>query len=290
MAKSVRVKSFDLVAQDISEVDLQSLHALSIGVGWPHRPDDWEFLRRVGQGIAAVDGIGRVFGSAMWFPHGENFATVGLVITTPRAQAHGAGRWLMEQVMARCHGRDLSLNSTRAAYPLYISLGFEKEATVFLHQGIASVLPTLPAGSRTLSELAADSIDELTDFDTLAFGTKRAQLLAALSEAAVTCVLRRNGVIAGYAMRRKFGPGQVIGPVVALNDEDAIHIAAWHLKSLEGQHVRIDTREEGLFAEFVTRCGLIMSETTTTMSKGRRFLNRTKNAPWVYGLAGHALS
>ena len=65
MRKSVRVKSFELVAQDVSEVDTLLLHALSAGVGWPHRPADWDFLRQVGQGIVAVDEIGRVFGSAM---------------------------------------------------------------------------------------------------------------------------------------------------------------------------------------------------------------------------------
>ena len=291
MAGSVRVKSFDLVAQDIAEVDVDLLHALSIGVGWPHRPADWDFLRRAGQGIVAVDGIGRVFGSAMWFPHGEDFATVGLVITTPRAQAHGAGRWLMDQVMERCEGRNLSLNATRAAFPLYVSLNFQTEATVFLHRGTVSGLPDIGAATGELSDLPADRIDEIFAFDAPAFGTDRSRLLALLAEVSVSCVLKRNGEIVGYAMRHEFGRGHVIGPIVAQNDEDAIQLAAWHLRSLEGQHARIDTREEnGPFAEFILQCGLPVSETVTTMSKGRRFLNRTADAPWVYGLAGHALS
>ena len=291
MAGSVRVKSFDLVAQDIAEVDVDLLHALSIGVGWPHRPADWDFLRRAGQGIVAVDGIGRVFGSAMWFPHGEDFATVGLVITTPRAQAHGAGRWLMDQVMERCEGRNLSLNATKAAFPLYVSLNFETEATVLLHRGTVSGVPDLDAVNGVLSDLPAERIGEICAFDALAFGTDRSRLLALLAEISISCVLERSGEIVGYAMRHDFGRGQVIGPIVARNDEDAIQLAAWHLRALEGQHARIDTREEsGPFAEFVTQCGLSVSETVITMSKGRKFLNRTADAPWVYGLAGHALS
>lgn len=60
---------------------------------------------------------------------------------------------------------------------------------------------------------------------------------------------------------------------------------------MKGRQVRIDTREEtGSFADFLAQCGLAISETTITMSKGRRFLNHSANAPWVYGLAGHALS
>ncbi len=291
MAKSVRVKSFDLVAQDIAEVDVDLLHALSIGVSWPHRPADWEFLRRAGQGIVAVDGIGRVFGSAMWFPHGEDFATVGLVITTPRAQAHGAGRWLMEQVMERCEGRNLSLNATKAAYPLYASMNFQTEATVFLHRGTVSGLPEIGAPNGVLSELPAERIDEIFAFDAPAFGTDRSRMLTLLAEVSVACVLEREGEIVGYAMRHEFGRGHVIGPIVALNDDDAIHLAAWHLRALEGRHARIDTREEdGIFSDFVQHCGLAAAETVITMSKGRKFLNRTADAPWVYGLAGHALS
>ena len=58
-----------------------------------------------------------------------------------------------------------------------------------------------------------------------------------------------------------------------------------------GRFGRVDTREkDGVFAEFLQRNGLGIGETVTTTSKGRRFLNREENGPWVYGLAGHALS
>ncbi|MDZ4312114.1 MAG: GNAT family N-acetyltransferase [Cypionkella sp.] len=291
MGKSVRVKSFELVATDIASVDTHLLHALSAGVGWSHRPDDWDFLRQVGQGIAVVDEIGRVFGSAMWFPQSEDFATVGLVITTHRAQAQGAGRWLMAQVMDRCKARNLTLNSTKAAYPLYLSLGFEKEAIVFMHCGKVSGLPAVASTDGTLTEVSAAQIDEITACDTQAFGVNRSRVLAQLSKISVTCVLRRSGEVVGYAMRRPFGGLQVIGPIVAGNDDDAIQLATWHLKALKGRQVRIDTREEkGPFTDLLTHCGLALTETTITMSKGRRFLNRSATAPWVYALAGHALS
>ena len=147
MQRSVRLKSFELVARDINDVDVELLHALSISVRWPHRSKDWELLRRAGHGIVAVDGIGRVFGSAMWFPHGDNFATIGLVITTPRTQAQGGGRWLMDQVLEQCGDRNLALNATHAAYPLYVSLGFTSEAIVYMHQGDGPTNTPANAGS-----------------------------------------------------------------------------------------------------------------------------------------------
>jgi GNAT superfamily N-acetyltransferase len=291
MQRSVRLKSFELVARDINDVDVELLHALSISVRWPHRSNDWELLRRAGHGIVAVDGIGRVFGSAMWFPHGDDFATIGLVITTPRTQAQGGGRWLMDQVLEQCGDRNLALNATHAAYPLYVSLGFTSEAIVYMRQGEApQTLPPMPALDGELSELSSDRVSEITALDARAFGTNRARLLALLAKDASIAALRRGGEMVGYSMCRKFGRGYVIGPTVARNDQDAVHLTAVHLRKLAGRFARVDTRErDGVFAEFLEQSGLGIAETVTTMSKGRRFLNRESNEPWVYGLAGHAL-
>ncbi|QHO72358.1 GNAT family N-acetyltransferase [Bradyrhizobium sp. CCBAU 051011] len=292
MGRTVRVKSFELAAKDINDVDVTLLHALSTGVGWPHRPKDWDFLRRAGHGIVAVDGIGRVFGSAMWFPHGPEFATIGLVITSPRTQAQGTGRWLMEQVFERCGDRNLTLNSTDAAYHLYLSLGFRKEAVVYQWQGeVVLPSPPVPVLDGELKPLPAENVDEIAALDERAFGTNRQKLLALLSDGASIFVLSRGGETVGYSMKREFGRGHVIGPIVASNDCDAIHLTAAHLKELKGRFARVDTRERtGPFADFLQQSRLGMNDTVTTMSKGKQFLNREDDKPWVYGLAGHALS
>ncbi|TPL71645.1 GNAT family N-acetyltransferase [Mesorhizobium sp. B2-3-15] len=292
MQRSVRLKSFELVARDIDEVEVELLHALSISVRWPHRPKDWEFLRRAGCGIVAVDGIGRVFGSAMWFPQGDDFATIGVVITTPRTQAQGGGRWLMDQVLEQCGDRNLALNATHVAYPLYVSLGFTSEAIVYMHQGeVPLALPAMPGLDGELQALPSDRLKDIMALDRRAFGTDRERLLELLSANASICTLSRGGEIVGYSMCREFGRGYVIGPMVARSDLDAVHLTAIHLRNLAGRFVRVDTREkDGMFAAFLEQCGLGIAETVTTMSKGRRFLNREENGPWVYGLAGHALS
>src|ERR671912_575652 len=162
MQRSVRLKSFELLARDINDVDVELLHALSIAVGWPHRSKDWELLRRAGHGIVAVDGIGRVFGSAMWFPHGDNFATIGLVITTPRTQAQGGGRWLMDQVLEQCGDRNLALNATHAAYPLFFPLGSTRGALFYMPEGAApKTPPPMPALDGELSELPSDRLSQI---------------------------------------------------------------------------------------------------------------------------------
>jgi ribosomal protein S18 acetylase RimI-like enzyme len=228
----------------------------------------------------------------MWFPHGTDFATVGLVITSPRIQAQGGGRWLMQQVLERCGNRNLALNSTQAAHGLYRSLGFDDEALVYLRQGeVTSALPAVPTIDGELTELSSDRLDAITALDTQAFGTNREKLLALLARNASIFVLERGGEVVGYSMKREFGRGHVVGPVVATGPGDAIHLTAVHLKSLVGKFARVDTREkDGPYAQFLQQSGLLVAETETTMSKGRPFLHRVDGGPWVYGLAGHALS
>ena len=87
-----QVDSYELTARPMAMDDIPALYALSIGVRWPHRPEDWAMLIRLGHGVVAEDAIGRVVGSAMWWPMGPDFARIGMVITTPRLQEQGAAR------------------------------------------------------------------------------------------------------------------------------------------------------------------------------------------------------
>ena len=193
-------------------------------------------MLQTGQGLVAVDGIGRVFGTAMWFPYGEDFATIGMVITTPRTQAQGNGRWLMDQVLERCAGRNLSSNATHAAYNLYVSLGFLNEATVYQCQGeVVLTLPATPPLNGELAAMPADELGAIASLDGQAFGTNRASLLGLITEKAAIYGLRRNGQLVGYSCCREFGRGKVIGPVVAASDHDAINLTAVHLQNLKGE-------------------------------------------------------
>lgn len=294
---TIRLKSFELATQDIASVDVASLHALSIGVKWPHRPSDWDMLRSVGHGCVALDEIGRVFSSAMWFPHGTDCATIGMVITSPRVQTHGGGRWMMERILADCGDRRLVLNSTRAAYPLYVSLGFDPQATVFQCQGIVArgLLGVEPrSGTGEAGEVAPLSPADLPDLmalDAAAFGAARPRLLSRIVGISDTVGLRRGGRWVGYAMGRPFGRGHVVGPVVADSDEDAVRLVAPLLAGLEGQFARVDTRQpEGAFRSFLQASGLHLFDTVRTLTRGAPLPKVEPGSPGIYGLAGHALS
>ncbi|MBT9371273.1 GNAT family N-acetyltransferase [Rhizobium sp. CSW-27] len=300
---SIRLDSFELEIADIAEADLQSLHALSLAVGWPHRPQDWATVLALGQGIVARDAIGRVLGSAMCFDHGGEFATVGMVITSPRLQAQGAGRMMMEHVLRDLGDRRIGLNATRQARQLYKSLGFTREATVYQCQGEA----TVPAAGTPLFE---GEVVELTDalwqelpaLDRRAFGADRRRTLQQLRQLSCGTGLVRHGRLVAYALCRPFGRGHVVGPIVASGDADAVAVLRPHVERHAGSFLRTDTRQQaGLFSEFLPSCGMLVYDTVTSMSLHGPWLARREahdgagdegegDRPIVYGLATQALS
>ncbi|WP_434730201.1 GNAT family N-acetyltransferase [Rhizobium binae] len=289
------VDSFETRISDIDSVDIDKLHALSMSVAWPHRREDWQFLREFGQGIAAVDEIGRILGSAMWFPYDGRFATIGMVVTSPRLQANGAGQWLMGHALDQVAGRNLGLNATRAARRLYLSLGFVQEAPVFQCQGEAILPPDveLPPGAEVRGA-EADDLEAIATLDRLAFGADRRLLLSRLLANSKGVVLIRAGRIEAFSLCRRFGRGHVIGPVVAGNDADAIAVVHPHAIEHAGAFLRLDTREKGgTFADFLSRCGLPIFDIVTTMSLGYPWLpvpgRRGTHEPKTYALVSQAL-
>ncbi|GGH62031.1 N-acetyltransferase [Frigidibacter albus] len=263
---TMQLESYQVFAAPMTVEDLPKLHELSIGVGWPHRPEDWELAISLGEGIVARDEIGRVVGSAMWFPLGTDFAAIGMVITSPRLQELGAGNWLMGHILDRVGARGKVLNATRAAYRLYISLGFMPLSPVHQHNGIVGEVPASPRHARPLRPEDAAAIHSL---DTAAMGAARPALIDRLLQLSTGTVLERDGRVTGFALCRKFGRGHVVGPVVAETEEDAIALVAPHAEALSGQFLRMDTRQpEGPLRDFLIAAGIRHHDTVTRMGLG----------------------
>ncbi len=266
--ETLHVDVFEMRFADIHTVEMSQLQALSIGVGWPHRGADWQHALEVGHGYVALDEIGRVTASSMWFPYGDDFATFGMMITSPRLQANGTAKWLVDRILADCSGRRLRLNSTRQAKRLYKSIGFRQTQIVYQCQGeVGSVPPANPVGAgRELRRLEQGDIEAVIALDAPAFGARRADALLRLFERSTCYGLFEGDRLIAYAMRRRFGRGHVVGPVVAFCDEDAMTVIHPHVVANAGRFLRLDTHlERGAFANFVQQSGMPIYDTVTTM-------------------------
>ncbi|WOI58105.1 N-acetyltransferase [Palleronia sp. LCG004] len=289
MEDTLRIDAYEAQIVPIRPESRGLLHELTMSVLWPHRDSDLDLLMRLGAGYVALDAIGRPMGAAMHFPMGDDFAMLGMMVTPPRLQAQGGGRFLLKRILQDCAGRDIRLNATRSGYRLYLSEGFERVTTIHQHQGIAGGVPaTDPASNLELAIVAPADGPAIREMDAAAFGAGRGATIDALMAVSNGIVATRSGRPCGFALMRRFGKGHVIGPLVAESEEMAIQIVAPLLRQSEGSFVRIDTPQEGgALTAFLTASGVGAMDTVTEMRKGPH--RRATEGLRTYGLAAHSL-
>lgn len=292
-SEKLQIDAFAMQIGDVVAADLEQLHALSISVGWPHRAEDWQFLREFGQGVVATDEIGRIMSSAMWFRQSPELATIGMVITSPRLQTQGTGLWLMEYALKDLEGFNLRLNATRAAQRLYFSLGFKPEMKVYQCQGVVTAPPEDVPAFGELRELTANDLAAAVALDATAFGVARATLMEKLFGQSRGYGLFRDGQLVAFALCRRFGRGHVVGPIVASDDTDALAVAAPHIRDHKDKFLRLDSHfGSGYFASQVVLSGLTVFDTVLTMSFGKTladFAPDSTAAARTYGLVSQTL-
>ena len=286
----LRLHTYEATIRPITPADRPLLHELTVAVFWTHRASDLDTFLALGQGYIALDEIGRAIGSAMYFPMGSDFAMCGMMVTTPRLQALGAGRRLLRRILKDCEGLDLRLSATKSGFWLYESAGFETVGTIWQQQGMARPIH-LPDPDPDLTLRAMQPTDQaaVRELDSRAYGAERHAVLDVMTSLSTGgVVVERDGAVCGFAMMRKFGKGVVIGPVVAEDDRMAMQLCAPLLQRCEGQFVRLDTPQQSEhFKAFLSAAGLGVFDTVTEMRIGP--FRRATAGPQIYGMAAHSL-
>ncbi|WP_306152155.1 GNAT family N-acetyltransferase [Roseovarius sp. MMSF_3281] len=286
---SFRVDKFMATAHRISPADRTLLHELTVGVFWPHRWRDLDAFISLGEGYLAVDEIGRAMGSAMCFRAEPDFAMLGMMVTAPRLQTMGTGRWLLRRVMDELPNMDMRLSATRQGYRLYKEAGFVPLTTIWQHQGTTRrvQLPDAVPGV-TARVMQPEDTAAVTALDTYAYGAARDRTLTEMLRLSDGMVVERDGTICGFALRRRFGRGWVVGPVVAETDDIAMMLTAPLINLSEGEFVRLDTPVKSeKFNVFLSAIGMGVYDTVTEMYLGHQ--RRPLDGPHIFGLAAHSL-
>lgn len=241
-------------------------HGLSQALNWPYRLEDWKFAHALGRGFA-VEADGQLVGTALWWPYGDTFATIGMIIVSPHAQRQGIGGRLMDALLADAAGRRMTLISTKDGEALYTKLGFIPFGIVTQHQAVLAKVPRIDPAVPVRAALAED-VAAIESVDQRASGMDRKRLLAALLPIADTVVVERDGAIVGYGCVRRWGRGVVIGPVIARDQADARAIIATLASGHEGSFVRIDTTEACGLAPWLVEIGLPQVDRVISMALG----------------------
>ncbi|TWB13509.1 acetyltransferase (GNAT) family protein [Rhizobium sp. ERR 1071] len=246
----MRTDSINLVSFTPEHID--GALALSRQAKWPHRAEDWNMALRLSQGAAAVDETGRVVGTILMTPYGEDCATINMVIVDENLRGRGLGRKLMDAAMALAGHRPLRLIATTEGLPLYRKLGFVAEGEIFQHQGHLADLA--PAGD--VEAATTDDFSAIKALDRAAFGADRRTLIDVLTDVAQVVVIRRHGRVEAFGALRTFGRGDVIGPVVASNTEDAKSLITALALRKPSEFLRVDTNESSGLAGWLAQIGL----------------------------------
>jgi predicted N-acetyltransferase YhbS len=263
---------------------IESAVALSRAENWPHRPEDWQMALQLSQGVVALDETGHVVGTILVTPYGDDCAMINMVIVAKEMRGHGLGRKLMERAFALADSRPLRLVATADGLPLYEKQGFVACDTILQHQGnVIAVVGSAKATPATNDDLAA-----IKRLDRDAYGANRAALIDAIAERGELAVIRSEGAISGYAAIRKFGRGEVIGPVVATSVEDAKALITFFAATRPGAYLRVDTGQETAIAAWLSEIGLAHVGGGIAM---RNPLTRSveKAQSKIYALANQAL-
>ncbi|WP_268798751.1 GNAT family N-acetyltransferase [Pseudomonas huanghezhanensis] len=231
---------------------------LSAALGWPYREADWRFAFDLGAGLA-VEVEGQLVATALWWPQGENHASVGMIIVSPSLQGQGIGRALMDQLMQQAGERTLILNSTQEGLALYTRLGFAAHGKVNQHQAMLEHAAHFVPDSVNVRVMQAYDVQPLQQLDLAATGRDRSVLLRALFDYASTLVIDRGAGVSAYGCVREFGRGVVIGPVIASGPAataDARALIASLADAHRGQFVRIDVTEDTGLSQWLAEQGL----------------------------------
>lgn len=251
------------------ESDFPAAHALSQAVHWRHRPEDWQLLHRLGGGFVA-ECDGSVIGTALWWPHGDDHASLGMVIVSPQSQGRGVGRELMNRLLEAIGERNTLLHATPAGQPLYERLGFEVIGKIHQHQGIvASRVPVAPPPGTRLRAAEAGDAAKLAELASRAAGMSRTQVVSELLRIAEGVVIADdNGNPVGFGILRSFGQGDIIGPVVAPDAEHARALLSHLAATRTGSFVRIDMSDEHGLDALLSELGLAHVDTPIAMVRG----------------------
>lgn len=241
---------------------LDGAMALSRAEGWPHRREDWALILTRSEGVVALE-EGQVVATAIAVPFGP-VATLGMILVDRSLRGRGLGRRVVEHAMAQVSPLEWRLVATPEGLPLYRKLGFRPCGEVSQHQGIARAAPP------ELSEAWARDADarQLAALDRAATGMHRAWLMEALLREGRILVQREEGEVVAFAGLRRFGRGDLVGPMVARSEAEAHAMLATLLSVCAGRFLRVDLTEGAGLGRFLAEHGLMPAGLGTMLRWG----------------------
>ncbi|TCU41490.1 GNAT family N-acetyltransferase [Rhizobium azibense] len=241
---------------------LEGALALSRQAGWPHRLGDWEMALALSTGFVVLEN-NKVVGTTLT-THFGGCATINMVIVAEAMRGLGLGRRLMDAGLNAARGEPCRLVATEEGLPLYEKVGFRQVGDILQCQGVCAAVEA----PIDVEWMQSGDLAEIAALDKAAFGADRSKLISYMKDIGRFAVIRRGGHVAGFGATRAFGRGEVIGPVVAENAEDARKLILFQIAARRDRFLRIDTPKDFGLSQWLAERGLIHVGGATAMQRG----------------------
>ncbi|HMJ70296.1 MAG TPA: GNAT family N-acetyltransferase [Cyclobacteriaceae bacterium] len=211
-----------------------------------------------------------VVGTVTTVRYDDRFSWIGMVLVDPVMQRQGIGNGLLQHALEiLSKEKTVKLDATPAGHEVYQKLDFTDEyafTRMHLHKIMPDQLPASPA-----LPLQKGDIPEVLEFDRDVFGADRALILEWLREGApeLAFVTRKQGRITGYCFGRHGHNFTQIGPVIAADVNQAIHVATAAMRNAGKGPVIMDIlHHTSAWTHTIGNLGFVELRRLTRMYKG----------------------
>jgi GNAT superfamily N-acetyltransferase len=214
---------------------------LKAQAGWNQTEVDWQrFLAMESGRCLVAEADGNAVGTAAVFVF-EQVAWIAMVLVDPQVRGQGVGTALMHdglEWLDRQRIPTIRLDATHMGRPIYERLGFVSQFELARFEGVPRLSP-LPF-HRGLRALRPEDRDSVFALDAHVTATPRRPMLEQLMAVpgGSGTVMRREGSLAGYLLRRPGSKAEQIGPAIA--DPDAGLVLLAHAMASASGPVYVD--------------------------------------------------
>lgn len=221
--------------------DVDAAWTLSRQAGWNQTRADWQRLVELFPGTCFAGRVGGdVVATSTLATYDATVGWIGMVLVDEDHRRRGYGSEIFEQALCAGLNRNLDvigLDATDAGRTVYEQ--YEFKTVVGIDRWSGAVESSIDTTEEVVIEQPGDKtfVNAITTFDTRHTDVDRQQLLAHLLESASTTNLVAeggDGDVRGYAIIR---PGQTrpqVGPLIAVNEDDAKRLFAAAAERVDG--------------------------------------------------------
>jgi predicted N-acetyltransferase YhbS len=255
----------------MTAADIPLAMQLKAAAGWNQLEADWRrFLAMEPSGCFVAEEDGTPVGTTATCVFGK-VAWVAMVLVDEAHRARGIGTALVQHAIGnldRLGVRTARLDATPLGRPLYEKLGFRTQFSLTRFGGTAAAAGT-GCDARVSTATAAER-DQVFALDERVTQTCRRKFLVALFDENPDWlrVVKREGDLAGYCMRRRGALATQVGPCIAEGEagRDLLEDA---LRQVAGQPVFVDIPGSHAAATaWAESIGLVPQRTLVRMCRG----------------------